>query len=186
MTKFENMTAEHYQVDTDSPITNFSHCHIGILHHLDRLSALLQQMGDAKVSKEIAKEGLSYFHLGMKAHHDEEELELFPAVLYSALPGDERIQVTDLIGKLSHEHREMEDAWATLELGLKDIVKGHASCIDHVHFTILIQRYKKHAQEEEAVFLPLAEKILSRNSNHMAALGLSLHMRHVPYLPSHI
>jgi hypothetical protein len=65
-------------------------------------------------------------------------------------------------------------------------VKGHASSIDHVHFTILIQRYKKHAQEEEAVFLPLAEKILSRNSNHMAALGLSLHMRHVPYLPSHI
>jgi hypothetical protein len=50
----------------------------------------------------------------------------------------------------------------------------------------LIQRYKKHAQEEEAVFLPLAEKILSRNSNHMAALGLSLHMRHVPHFPSHI
>jgi hypothetical protein len=50
----------------------------------------------------------------------------------------------------------------------------------------LISRYKAHAGLEETVFLPLAEKILGRNSNHMAALGLSLHMRHVPQIPSHI
>lgn len=57
---------------------------------------------------------------------------------------------------------------------------------DHVNFQILINRYKAHANSEETVFLPLAEKILGRNSNHMAALGLSLHMRHAPHFPSHI
>lgn len=186
MTNFENMTAERYQVDTDLPITNFNHCHIGILHHFDLLSELLQNLGDKEASKKIAQGALDYFHLGMTAHHQEEELELFPAVLSSALPGDERNRVEGMIDKLTHDHRDLESSWKTLEPALKAIVKGHASSIDHVHFQILIKRYKAHALSEETVFLPLAEKILSRNSNHMAALGLSLHMRHLPHIPSHI
>jgi len=49
-----------------------------------------------------------------------------------------------------------------------------------------VARYSAHAEAEERVFLPLAEKILGRNSNHMAALGLSLHMRHAPRILGHI
>jgi len=30
-------------------------------------------MGDAEAAKKIAKEAVGYFHLGMKAHHQEEE-----------------------------------------------------------------------------------------------------------------
>ena len=43
----------------------------------------------------------------------------------------------------------------------------------------LVASYRGHASYEEAVFLPLSQQILSRNANHMAALGMSLHMRHV-------
>ena len=186
MPKFENMSAEHYSVDTDLPLSNFSHCHIGILHHFDHLSELLQVMSDTEAAKKIAKEALDYFHLGMKAHHQEEERELFPAVLSSVLGGEERALVVQLIEKLTQEHRSLESAWKQLEPGLQEIIKGHANTLDHVHFKLLISRYKAHAGSEETVFLPLAEKILGRNSNHMAALGLSLHMRHVPHIPSHI
>ena len=90
MPQFENMSAEHYTVDTDLPLSNFSHCHIGILHHFDHLSELLQVMSDVEAAQKIAKESVDYFHLGMKAHHLEEERELFPAVLSSATPGEER------------------------------------------------------------------------------------------------
>ena len=186
MPQFENMTAEHYAVDTDLPLSNFSHCHIGILHHLDHLSQIPKLMGDAEAAKKIAKEAMDYFHLGMKAHHQEEELELFPAVLSSAFAGEERTLVAQLVEKLTQEHRGLESAWKGLEPGLKEIIKGHANTLDYVHFNLLISRYKAHAGSEETVFLPLAEKILGRNSNHMAALGLSLHMRHVPHIPSHI
>ena len=186
MPKFDNMSAEHYSVDTDLPLSNFSHCHIGILHHFDHLSELLQVMSDAEAAKKIAKEAVDYFHLGMKAHHQEEERELFPAVLSSATPGEERELVAQLIEKLTQEHIGLESAWKELEFALKEIIKGHANTLDHVHFKLLIKRYKAHASSEETVFLPLSEKILGRNSNHMAALGLSLHMRHVPHIPSHI
>jgi hemerythrin-like domain-containing protein len=186
MSQFENMTAEHYQVDTDLPISNFSHCHEGILHHLDQLAQLLTHMDDTQVAKKIANEALSYFHLGMKAHHQEEELELFTAVLQDALPGGERQIVQSLIEGFTQDHRDMENAWAPIELALKGVIKGHRLTLDNVHFQILINRYRAHASSEEKVFLPLAEKILGRNSNHMAALGMSLHMRHAPHFLGHI
>ena len=47
-------------------------------------------------------------------------------------------------------------------------------------------QYQAHARFEEQEFLPLSEKILSRNGDHMAALGLSLHMRHQPVFLSHV
>ena len=186
MAQYEKMNAAHYRVDTDAPISNFSHCHIGILHHLDQLSELLNQKNDVQTAKKIALEALAYFHSVMKAHHQEEESELFPAVHSSAAPGEEVAHVNQLIATLTHQHRELENAWHSLEPALKEIGKGHASTVDQVHFQLLISRYKAHAQLEELDFLPLAEKILGRNSNHMAALGLSLHMRHVPRIPSHI
>ena len=37
--------------------------------------------------------------------------------------------------------------------------------------------YKAHARFEEQQFLPLSKTILGRNGDHMAALGVSLHMR---------
>jgi hypothetical protein len=42
-----------------------------------------------------------------------------------------------------------------------------------------VDTYLAHARLEEDVFLPLSQTILGRNSNHMAALGMSMHMRHV-------
>jgi hypothetical protein len=54
------------------------------------------------------------------------------------------------------------------------------------HTHILKQRYQDHARLEEQVFLPLAHEILGRNDNHMAALGLSFQMRHLPHVVAHI
>lgn len=50
----------------------------------------------------------------------------------------------------------------------------------------LVQAHTAHARFEEEQFLPLAQAVLSRNGNHMDALGLSLHLRHAPQLTGHI
>ena len=42
----------------------------------------------------------------------------------------------------------------------------------------LLERYASHASYEEQEFLPLAQEILGRSSSDMAALGISLHLRH--------
>ena len=59
---------------------------------------------------------------------------------------------------------------------------GKARHVDDVER--LVTRYRAHALYEEKEFLPLSQTILGRNANHMAALGLSLHMRHTPFTVS--
>ena len=61
---------------------------------------------------------------------------------------------------------------------LKAVAKGHETALDGAELTRLVDTYYAHARYEENVFLPLSKTILGRNANHMAALGLSLHLRH--------
>ena len=180
------ISPERYEVDTEAPLTNFSHCHIGILHQIDRLSSLPDLLGPAMLAKRIATQSVEYFHHGMHAHHQEEEKELFPAVQQSAQLGEERQLVDKLVQDLVEDHRILEKLWADLDPALKKVSKGQEAQLDFAKLEQLVLSYAAHADTEERVFLPLAEKVLGRNNNHMAALGLSLHMRHVPRFLSHI
>jgi len=68
---------------------------------------------------------------------------------------------------------------------VKDAAHGKPAQVDFKAVDQLVASYFQHADFEEQVFLPLAESILGRDDNHMAALGMSLHMRHakVPVAP---
>jgi hemerythrin-like domain-containing protein len=165
--------------DSDAPIQNFSNCHVGIigrLAELDRLPALLDAAAQAR---RVAADTLQFFRDVVLAHHAEEEHDLFPAVLASATEGDERDYIVEVIQRLAREHREVEAEFASLEPTLKAAAKGHEAALDAAAVATLVQRYREHARYEEEQFLPLSQAILSRNPDHMAAQGLTLHMRHV-------
>jgi hemerythrin-like domain-containing protein len=162
----------------DDAVGQFSHAHAGIVMHLDRLAALPALLGPARMAQDYARRTTEFFRVAVFEHHKEEEEELFPAVLSSATPGEERELVATLIEALTTEHRLIEGLWRQLEPDLKKIAKGQSFEVDSRLLEDLVTRYQLHARAEEARFLPLAETILGRNSNHMAALGLSLHMRH--------
>jgi len=170
----------------NAPLLNFSNCHVGILSHLKSFSELPALMEPATRARKVAEETLKFFRDAVFEHHSEEERELFPAVLASAVKGEERDRVKIMIDQLTAEHRVVEAAWSKLEPELKKVAKGHASELNMAGVEHLVNSYQTHATFEETQFLPLAHTILGRNSNHMAALGLSLHMRHVPVPIGHI
>ncbi len=172
--------------DTDAPITHFAQCHLGIFAQLSRLGDLPALLGPAAQARKIASESLAFFDKALHSHHSEEEKDLFPAVAHSAQAGAERMKVQALIEQLTHDHRAMEKLWTSLESGLRKVAKGQDTTLDVLVLQALVQRYQAHARLEEQAFLPLAQTILGRNGNHMAALGLSLHMRHVPSFVAHI
>ena len=161
-----------------SPIEDFSQCHAGILGHLQTLGSLPALLEPAARARQVAADALGFFREAVFEHHNEEERELFPAVLASATPGEERDRVKGIVDALTAEHRRVEAAWAKLEPKLKAVAKGHASDVDPADISALVEVYRAHARYEEEVFLPLSQTILGRNSNHLAALGVSLHMRH--------
>lgn len=173
-------------VDTDAPLTNFSHCHEGILKRLTALDELPALLAPAARARQVAEQSVEFFREAIFEHHLEEERELFPAVLASAQPGEEAERVQGMVRRLTNEHRMLEGLWKRLESDLKKVAKGHSTDLDVAELQRLVTDYAAHARFEEAEFLPLSETILGRNSNHMAALGLSLHMRHVKPVAAYI
>ncbi len=171
----------------NAPIQDFSHCHAGIVKKLDMLGELPALLEPAARAREIAEKALEFFREAIFEHHLDEERELFPAVLLSAEPGAEHDRVKAMVKRLTDEHRELEGVWKQLESGLKKVAKGQATDIEASNIQRLVTQYRAHAQYEEAEFLPLSQTILGRNANHMAALGLSLHMRHsVPSVAGYV
>ncbi len=162
----------------DTPIQDFSQCHVGIVKKLDMLGELPALLEPAARAREIAEKAVDFFREAIFEHHLDEERELFPAVLASAEPGTERDRVQGIVKRLTDEHRELEGVWKRLEPGLKKVAKGQGAEVDVGAIQRLVTHYQAHARYEETEFLPLSQTILGRNANHMAALGLSLHMRH--------
>ena len=171
---------------SDNAVGQFSHAHVGILMQLDRLSTLPALLAPARMAQDTAQRVVDFFREAVFEHHKDEEEALFPALLESAQAGEERQRVNTLVDALTAEHRVIEGLWRQLEPELKHVAQGHSFHINAPVLDDLVSRYQAHAQVEETQLLPLADTILGRHGNHMAALGLSLHMRHQPPPIGHI
>ena len=170
----------------DAPIANFADCHTGILRRLQALDELPALLAPAARARQIAEQSLAFFREAIFEHHLEEERELFPAVLASARAGAERDRVQSMAERLTAQHRALEAMWKSLEKDLKRVAAGRDADIDAADLHRLVADYTAHAGYEEVEFLPLAQEILGRDGNHMAALGLSLHLRHAPHAIGYI
>jgi hemerythrin-like domain-containing protein len=170
-------------IDFEHPLVVFAGDHKTIVEQLGTLSWLPQLTRAASRARQVAEKTLALFDEQVDRHHREEETELFPAVLRSAQKGEEAAQVQAHIDRLTVEHSGIEAQWHRLAPQLRKVAAGKDVEMDTDEVDQLVEAYLAHARFEEEVFLPLADKILARNGNHMSALGLSLHMGRVP-LPS--
>lgn len=164
-----------------APIRQFSGCHDGILtglRDLSELPALALAMEQARTK---AAALLDLFDRVVPAHHLDEEQELFVSVQRSCRDAREAAQVQTTVDRLKAEHRAIEALWKQVRPA---VLHAAAGKVHGPAFTgdvdRLVRLYGQHAHFEEEVFLPLADTILSRNANHMAALDISLHLRHAP------
>ena len=169
----------------DTPLATFSRCHLGIVRQLEETAQLPGWIDAAAHARSTAAKTLELFRDAVIPHHREEEAELFPAVLKSASP-QELAKVKGLVEKLTDEHAHIESLWKKLEPSVRAAARGAPSDLDGEIMSDLVHMYLQHARFEETDFLPLAEEILGRNGNHMAALGVSLHMRHQKTVPGYI
>lgn len=171
--------------ERSAPLSDFTRCHLGIVSQLQASAGLPEMVEAARRARATATATLDLFERVVLPHHAEEESELFPAVLRSA-NASERETVRALGAKLTAEHREVESQWKKLEPGVRRVARGHFDDIDGPALAAMISAYLRHAKTEETEYLPLAETILRRDGNHMAALEVALHLRHVPEVPGYI
>jgi hypothetical protein len=176
------MTAAITPFDADvrerTPVEDFSDCHAGILAALRTFSTLPPLHDAARRARQVARNTLDLMDKAVLEHHAQEEEALFPAVLRSAEAGHERQRVQSLVWRLTDEHREIAELCKGLTPEVARATTGRPANLSPDAVNLLVGLYRQHAQTEERDFLPLARDILGRNGNHMAALGLALHLRH--------
>ena len=173
-------TAAVGPADLALPLAGFSQCHFGIASQLQAFAELPGLLAAQAQAHTIASRTLSLFKYAVAGHHADEEGELFPAVLRTAVKGEEADRVQTMVMHLTADHRRIDALWKALEPAVKAVANNRPAELDLLAVEALVQAYLAHARYEEEFFLPLAEEILGRNGKHMAALGLSLHLRHAP------
>jgi len=169
-------------VELHGPVNEFHGAHEHIvdgLHALEKLPQLAEALERARRISEMA---LNLFDKTVHEHHADEEQELFVHVQKSCTDIREGHRVQELVARLAADHRRIEKMWAKLRPAVAMTAQGKLHGVPDFRADIatLVELYLEHAQLEEQVFLPLADAILTRDANHMAALDIALHLRHAP------
>ena len=171
-------TPTRQATDADAPLQDFSRCHVGFVTVLETALGLPEMIVTAARSRSCAADMLKMFHNRLLAHHDDEERDLFPAVLRVAQPGDEADRAQTMVAQLVREHREIAQLWKQLEPAVQAIANGYLPQLDSALLHELVRRFNEHVRIEEEEFLPFAQQVLARQAKDMAMLGLALHQRH--------
>ncbi len=164
------------------PVNEFHGSHQHIIEGLHALEKLPELATALEHARRVALATLMLFDKVVHEHHADEEQELFVHVQKSCKDIREGHRVHDLVGRLAADHRRIEKMWLKLRPAVAVTAEGKVHGVPEFRGEVakLVELYLEHAQLEEEVFLPLADAILGRDGNHMAALDVALHLRHAP------
>ncbi len=142
----------------DDPLEMLRACHGRIQAQCAMLSRLVEHLAtqgcDAQASQ-AARAILRYFDTAGHHHHQDEEVDLFPALLAT-----HDTTAASLVSRLIGEHKKMEAAWQALRPQLVDIAEDVSGELDEnvvAHFCGL---YAEHIAVENGELLPLATSLL--------------------------
>lgn len=156
----------------DRPLELLSACH----GRIRRFCALLERLADpgASFDPEAAARVRRHFESAGRHHHEDEEADLFPALLRL------RPDLGTLLERLGREHRELERLWAAVAPGLGP---GAAPGRDEAwreSARRFCARTREHVALEDAELLPAARDALDAEARE--ALGRAMARRRgVPY-----
>jgi len=171
-------TPTRQPTEADTPLHDFSRCHVGFVTVLEASLGLPEMIDIAARSRSCAADMLKMFRDRLLAHHDDEERDLFPAVIRIAQPGEEADRAQTMVTQLVREHREIAQLWKRLEPDVQAVANGYLPRLDSALLHELVSRFNEHVRTEEEQFLPFAQQVLARHSGDTAMLGMALHRRH--------
>jgi hypothetical protein len=171
-------TSTRQAIQSDTPLQDFSTCHIGFVTLLEASLGLPEMVATSARARSCAADVVKMFRHRVLAHHEDEERDLFPAVLQVAQPGAEADRAQAMVAQLVREHHEIAALWKQLEPTVQAIASGYLPGLDSALLQELVKRFNEHVRIEEVEFLPFAQQVLARHGEDLAMLGLALHRRH--------
>jgi len=137
-------------------------CHARViehLHKLDEMVSLLEADGGVQPgTRQLAAECMQFFCSAARAHHEEEERSVFPALLASS-----DTQLVQNVQRLQQDHGWLEEDWHELSLQVSAVAEGYSWYdLDALRpavqvFTAL---YQDHIELEESLIYPAARQAI--------------------------
>ncbi|MBI2316407.1 MAG: hemerythrin domain-containing protein [Betaproteobacteria bacterium] len=124
-----------------------------------RLNQHLRGSGCDHQARQSASHILRYFDDTARQHREDEELDLFPAML-GALPPSAGKSLRGLADHLAQQHRELSQTWELVRLQLIGIIAGTSAALDEPLCNRLHTLCVAHIEHEEGELLPLARSCL--------------------------
>ena len=161
----------------DHPMEMLAACHERIESRCDtlrRLADYVPRHGSDAEAQQAASNVMRYFDSAGRHHREDEERNLFPAMLRAAR-GETAAGVALLAAQLAREHDEIEQAWLGLREALERIAHGGDAPLDAREVTGFCELYRAHMAVEEAHLFPLADTLLDEKA--LSGLGTAMAQR---------
>lgn len=136
-------------VSWNEPIEMLYACHNKVKQFCRQLQLLpdyLAQNGINQAVKNDVQQILHYFNQSAPLHHDDEEVDFFPA-LVKHLP-----ETQHAIDELESQHEALHQNWAELSAQLEALLAGSITEIDRTLITRFVAGYELHIAIEEPLF----------------------------------
>ena len=161
----------------EAPLEMLSACHARIERQcatLRRLVPHLQTHGADEEARTAAANVIRYFDSSTKHHHEDEEKDLFPALLES-MAGSDPVCLRELTEALTAEHRALDADWRRVRTSLTQIAAGTSAHLGSDDVEALVSRYERHIAREEQELLPMAARLLG--DEDVARIGKAMRAR---------
>jgi hemerythrin-like domain-containing protein len=166
------MASAHQTKDSGSDFKALDACHQQIAAQLERLDVLCAHLADQGVDEQARAEAGSieaFFSSTSQAHHQEEELKVFPALLSSS---DEALVAT--VHMLQQDHGWIEEDWLAIAPQLRAIAAGYSwfdpDELRHA-IAVFVELCREHIQLEESIIYPEARAIAAKLARRRATLA---------------
>jgi hemerythrin-like domain-containing protein len=147
----------------ESPLEMLAACHERIRHQcatLLRLPPHLAAHGTDEKARAAAAQVMRYFDTSGKQHHQDEEEDLFPALIES-MTGSDAVCLRDITQALLTDHHVLDAEWVPLHDQLARIAQGENIQLAADDVAAWVTRHEQHIQREENELLPMAARLLS-------------------------
>jgi hemerythrin-like domain-containing protein len=144
------------------PLEMLAACHLRVqaqCQTLQRLVSHLAAHGADRQAREAATAVMRYFDSAARHHHEDEEIDLFPALLVS-MAGSDAVCLRELTAALAADHRALETQWRALRALLEGVAAGAPVALGAQPVQAFVETYQQHIAREESELLPLAARLL--------------------------
>lgn len=159
------------------PLEMLAACHGRVQSQCATLLRLVPHIaahGSDRPAQEAATAVMRYFDTAARHHHEDEERDLFPALLES-MAGSDAVCLRELTTALCAEHRALEGRWGALRQVLERVAAGIPAPLAAADVQGLADLYEQHIAREESELLPMAARLLSEAE--LDRVGLAMRTR---------